>query len=455
MKKQILSAILMAAVILTTTACSGKTESSEPSSPSESEVTAEAAPESTPAATAEKQERAEESAVASEEVTSAAATAPEEAAEPAELLHIAGNCEFVGNSLYFEADNGERYFYDIPENTLTKCDKSWPLGGALFKVGDLVGRAYFDGDYSFAIDTKTNEYLLNEENDGYRVCAANDTQGRIIVTKLEKSFSGNKILIGMMNGKGEWIYPMTELPDDKITAEVISKYYDNYYIIMGDYAMIMNGSGYIYSFKENTLSKAENPDSLSIYNCYWNKDKDKVVSTRGYNGVWLFDSTGKGTMILDNADRVISAGDGIITQVGEKWTVLSWDDYKDMGFDLSGYDVTELLGVTKDVIAFSANNPDGDIYIILMNKDGSLVTEPFRGTSGSILGFCGDYFVLNVKAGNTVINCKNGEKKTPENTITAIDGKLGVMVVRADGCRYLAYPNDPDTLLNPFELAAQ
>ena len=49
MKKQILSAILMAAVILTTTACSGKTEVSEASSQRESEVTAEAAPESTPA----------------------------------------------------------------------------------------------------------------------------------------------------------------------------------------------------------------------------------------------------------------------------------------------------------------------------------------------------------------------------------------------------------------------
>ncbi len=68
------------------------------------------------------------------------------------------------------------------------------------------------------------------------------------------------------------------------------------------------------------------------------------------------------------------------------------------------------------IIAFSARNPDGDIYIILMNRDGSLVTDP----------------------------AKVGEVN-----------KTGMVTVETDGAWYIVELSDPETLLNPFELAAQ
>lgn len=171
----------------------------------------------------------------------------------------------------------------------------------------------------------------------------------------------------------------------------------------------------------------------------------------GENGVWVIDSTGKSTIIYPSYSPCSFTGDGIVIQEDEKFTVLSCDDYKDMGFDLSGYDVTSIYDVKENVIAFSAKNPDGDTYTIIMNKDGSLVTDPIKGYYER-LTFCGNYVVNDSK--DTIIDCKTGEVKISENKITSnINSEAGVMVMKSEGKYYLAYPADPETLLNPFELA--
>ena len=104
---------------------------------------------------------------------------------------------------------------------------------------------------------------------------------------------------------------------------------------------------------------------------------------------YVFDSnTGKATEI-GNSNNIYAyvAGDGIAMydSTSKKLSVLNWNDYKDMGFDLSGYDVSNegIYAATEDYIAFIAKNPDGDAYTIIMKKDGSLVVDPIKGTSES------------------------------------------------------------------------
>lgn len=324
-------------------------------------------------------------------------------------------------------------------------------GDEFFKMGDLIG--CFNNYYSYVVDTKTNEYLFNEKEDGYRVWDADEKLGRILITRVDDSFSGNKISIGLMNDKGEWEYPLTEFSSDELTTEQLDNDY-NTYILMGNYVFLKyKDSCNIYSFKDKKLSKIEGWDSFSQMR--WNNDK---VMANVDGGVWIIDSTGKSTQIYPSKNVDISfVGDGIVIYDygNKKYVILSGDDYKDMGFDLSEYKATRILDVTKNVIAFTAKNPDGDEYTIVMNKDGSLVTEPIiYDERNTILGFCGDYFVMSAKAGSTVINCKNGEKKMSENTIISINREMGVMVMDTD-YYYLVYPDDLNTLLNPFELAAQ
>lgn len=444
MKKRILSAILMSAVILTTTACGGNTVTEQQNSQQESEATSAI----TSAVTTEKQEQSEVTTT-----TSATSTALEETAEPLKLLNVKTDYGFVNNLWHFETDNGERYFYDITENTLINLDKIdeideyfWKNVG-FFTTGDLIGCVNTLNEYSCAIDIKTNEYVLNSETDGCQIRATNCKSGLMLVTKVDEGFSGNTISIGVMNNKQEWEYPMTEFSIDGFTTDELN---DCSYTLMGDYVLLMKSwnTGYIYSLKDKKISEIEK--QVFYYQSYWNNDGDKVMS-EGENGVWVIDSTGKITQIYPSKAYASFKGDGIVIQEDEKFTVLSCDNYKDMGFDLSGYDVTSIYDVKENVIAFSAKNPDGDTYTIIMNKDGSLVTDPIKGYYER-LTFCGDYVVIDSK--DTIIDCKTGDVKTFEN-IEYIYREVGVLVMKSEGLYYLAYPSDPDTLLNPFELVAQ
>lgn len=475
MKKRILSAILMSAVILTT-ACGGKTEVSEPSSQRESEVTNEAAPESTSVATTEKQEQAEESSVAIESAAESShesanelqeqaggsaatyeaadeATATEEITVPMEQHKVMMDCGFVGGSWIFEADNGEYYFYDIAGNTLTKFEDSWSLGGTIFKTGDLAGCYRNDDGYSRVINTKTKEYVLKGETDGCRLRDVDGKSGRIVVTKIDDS-SPDVLLLGVMNDKGEWEYPLTALPDGDIPSVAFNDGFS--YVLMGDQVLMIGSRGFWYSLKDNKISKIQDRDFLH-YRRKWDTDK---VFTLEDTGLYVFDSTGTVTQITEHVEDIKLLDGGIVTI--RKTGAYSWDDYSDMGFDLSGYEYPEIIDVTENTIAFCVFT-DGTGYTYIMNKDGSLVTEPAEGAyDSSSASFCGDYFVM----GRSVINCKTGEVSTLFDDPAGIDSAYivsgiysdpGVIVMRSylTSNFFLVFPDDPETLINPFEVAAQ
>ena len=380
------------------------------------------------------------------------ATATEEIAVPMEQHKVMMDCGFAGGSWVFEADNGEYYFYDIAGNTLTKFEDSWSLGGTVFKTGDLVGCYSNDDGYSRVINTKTNEYVLKEETDGCRVRDVDGKSGRMVVTKIDDS-SPDVLLLGVMNNKGEWEYPLTELSSDELSAFTLK---DCSYYLMGDHVLIRDSAeGYWYSLKDNKLSKIEDHD---FSGCRISNDGE--VFTLEDTGLYVFDSTGTVTQITEHVEDIKLLDGGIVTI--RKTGAYSWDDYSDMGFDLSGYEYPEIIDVTENTIAFCVFT-DGTGYTYIMNKDGSLVTEPAEGAyDSSSASFCGDYFVM----GRSVINCKTGEASTLFDDPAGIDSAYivsgiysdpGVIVMRSylTGNFFLVFPDDPETLINPFEVAAQ
>ena len=462
MKKQILSAILMAAVILTTTACSGKTEVSEPSSPSESEVTAEAAPESTPAATAEKQEQAE-----------AATTAPEEAAEPVELLNITDNLSKISlcnGSWSFMASNGVPYLYSIAENKLYELDPDYGVISdytRAYKIGDLI-YYYYNYRCNYVVNAVTNEvvYKNGERIDGLNFRHINPETGRMLVTKVSESASGDVISIGVINSKQEWEYPLTEFTIDGFTTDDL-KVFD--LLLMGDYVLLHDhrNNCYFYSLKDKSCKLVwENSKSGGLTPEYPKaKDKELIYASEA---LYVLDDSGECKKIYDLSESNYFSfsfwGDdsiGFKTTAGNKTDViLSWNDYKDLceGFDLSKYHHVSIIDINENTIIFAATNPNfsnpayiayNDMYNIIMNKDGSLVTKPFSVSTKDAFDFCGDWVVIN----NKIINCKTGDSK--EFEIIQTGNNTDRIAVKDGGYWYLVDLSDPDALLNPFELAAQ
>lgn len=437
MKQKILSAILVSAVILSMAGCGGAQPTEIPNNSQESEVTA-----STTSATTEKQEQTTTEATTT---TTETTTAPEEVSEPEEAIKVNNSYSINKGTWCFKADDDEYYYYDIANNRLIKKGSNYSMERWCFLIGDLL----YSPNSGYIIDSKTGETVLP---DGCKLKDVNKKSGLILVSKLDEGFSGNTFSLGVLNSNLEWVYPLTEITvDGKSTGDLDYQGYN----LVGNYAVASGGysSSFAYSFKENkTVGISTGVDSF--FYCL-NNDGDKALINRTY----VFDgSTGKTTEI--DSYSVHAAGDEMVAMDinRENWSVLSWNDYKDIGFDLSEYNVYEIYAATEDYIVFDAKNPDGDDYTIIMKKDGTLVVDPIKGRSESdYMHIYGDYVVYaNAYVESFVLNCKTGEMKTYSDENLSLEGfdfTSGKLIMKSDGNYYLADITDPETLINPFEIA--
>ncbi len=453
--KKIVSMALIAALIVSAAGC-GEKVPAETTAKTEATIAAtETVKETTAkeAADAAGENSAEETAETTAEAEETTTTAPEEASEYAGLS-MSNPLSFDNGSLYFEASNGTKYLYQVAENKIYEINDDWTYSNYnLFKTGDMIWVWYWDKGKPTCyrvVNAATNEVMYKYGNDdGLKFRSINPETGRMLATKVEKGFSGNTISIGVMNNKGEWENPLTEFSIDGVKTDELN---NCRYTFMGDY-VLLSGSGlsYIYSFKDNKISEIE---GFGYYTANRNLNHDKVIGSN-YGGILIIDSTGESKQIYQYEDYsnildIYFIGDGIVIKEKNKYTDLSADDYKDMGFNLSEYNVRgTIYDVKENTIAFTAENPDGDIYTIIMNKDGSFVTEPFKTKNVTDVTLCGDYAIIN--STKTLLNCKTGESKTFDN-VGLEDDKTEMITVEADGAWYIVDLSDPDTLLNPFEL---
>lgn len=459
--KKIVSMALIAALIVSAAGCGEKAPAETISKVEITTAATETVKETTTektAADAANENSAEETAETTAEAEEATTTAPEEASEYAGLS-MSNPLSFDNGSLYFKASNDTKYLYQVAENKIYEINDDWTQRTRrncnLLKTVDMIWAWYWDYDIPTCycvVNAATNEVMYKYgSDDGLIFRNINPEAGRMLVTKVEKGFSGNTISIGVMNNKGEWENPLTEFSIDGVKTDELN---NCRYTLMGDYALL-SGSGlsYIYSFKDNKISEIE---GFSGGTANRNLNHDKVIGSNYDGGMLIIDSTGESKQIYQYESgygityEKYFIGDGIVIRANNKHTVLSADDYKDMGFNLSEYDVRGIHDVEENVIAFYAKNPDGDAYTIIMNKDGSFVTEPFKyGRASDDVSLCGDYALI--KSTKTLLNCKTGESKTIGN-VGLVDDKTGMITVEEDGAWYIVDLSDPDTLLNPFEL---
>ena len=453
--KKIVSMALIAALIVSAAGC-GEKAPAETTAKTETTTAATETVNETTAKEAAGENSAEETAETTAEAEETTTTAPEETSEYAGLS-MSNPLSFDNGSLYFEASNDTKYLYQVAENKIYEINKDWINGKSkLCKTGDLMCVWRFDYGWKnyCVVNIATNEVILKND-DGFNLRHFNTETGRILVTKVEEGFSGNSISLGVMNNEGEWEYPLTEFSIDGFTVDDLN---DCELLLMGDYIFIRyrGKEVYFYSLKDKSSKKVcDDVDSL-YSDSFYNHNGDIAVFHTD-DGICAFDASGECKEIYNGRISAVQFADygkyfRVMANGLDEDLLLSWDGYKDTGFDLSGYDVTSIYDVKENVIAFSAKNPDGDSYNIIMNKDGSFVTEPFSKTSlnSDEISLYGDYAFI--KPTKTLLNLKTGESKTIGN-IGLVDDKTEMITVEADGEWYLVDLSDPDTLLNPFELA--
>lgn len=364
MKQKILSTILASAVILSMTGCGGAQPTEIPSSqPSQnSEITAS----TTTSATTKKQEQTT-TATTTTTTAKTTTTAPEEVSKPVKTLNVNHDSYGIYNGTWsFNIIHGEEYelyYYDIVNNKLIKNESAGR------NPANLIGDFVYAPDYVYIFDPKTGNSVL----DGCKQKDFNAKTELILVSKLDEGFSGNTFSLGVMNSKFEWVYPLTEITVDGMSVNNLDS---TDYRLIGDYAV--GSHGFAYSFKKNEIIEIPKIGDWQGEN----STGDKVAFE--YNSkLYVFDSNTEKTIQIGSSAYVVDDGIAVYDYESKKWRVLNWNDYKDMGFDLSEYEAYGIYAATEDYIAFRAKNPDGDDYTIIMKKDGSLVVDPIKGKSKS------------------------------------------------------------------------
>ena len=451
--KKVISMALIVALIVSAAGCGEKAPAETTAKTETTTAATETVNETTAKETAADENLTEETTTA--ETTAEATTE----APPKEVEKIKDYKLFQHGCLVFDINN-DYYVYNAVDNKMYELS------------GDITARTssyYINGKILYARD---NLYNI-ETGETYDFKAAGNKELKlksIPVYKVEKSFDGDTLYFGIIDNNGEWILPLSA----------------DYAVCKTDYFRISDVAGendsylffeydgvYAYDYKNDKLLSAEdlncrkiiNPDYKNATNNNFGNNlllyrvggKSKIgVYNAQTDETKLFDeydSNGYSSTYIYSPDEVFYLSDHY-DYVYMAYQMLNIDNGCNiLDFDLSEYSVLKIFRATEDYIVFAAQNSNDRYYTIILDKDGKRIVDPIEGYYRDSSYFKGDYAILSTEY---IINCKTGEVKTYDDdkiSIEAFDKDSGMLLMKSDGAYYLADPADPETLLNPFELA--
>ena len=457
MKKRILCVSLIAALIVSAAGCGEK-------APAETTAKTETTTEMVKETTAKEEAVEETTTTAAETTTEATAEAP-----PKEVEKIKDYKLFQHGCLVFNINN-DSYVYNAVDN------KMYELSGDITArdIDHINGKIITTGTYH-------NEIYNIETGETYDFKPAGDKMlglKSIPVYKVEESFDGDALYFGIIDNNGEWILPLSA--DYAVCKTDHFDISSNSVSVIGEndsYLFIDYGEIYAYDYKNDKLLSAEDLNCKEIlYPEYKYVPGNNLLLYKvgDKSNIGVYNTQTGETKIFDEIDSKDSLG---IINNNEIFIIINYDyDYEGfiyqwaiidsccslLDFDLSEYSVETIYDATEDYILFSAVNPNGNYYTLIMDKNGKSIVDPIKGADiyrshEKYRAYIrGDYAIcLLSSGGGYIVNCKAGEVKTYSDdnlSIEAFDKDSGMLLMKSDGAYYLADPSDPDTLLNPFEL---
>ena len=426
MKKRILSAIIMSALVLSMTACGTSTDT--PDTANSADVTTAAAEEAE--TTAAEEDKTEATTTTAEE-TEATTTTTE---APKEILKITDSPSVYFDCMSFKVD-GKNYVYNAVDNKMYECGANkiyFALGKMAVDDSDELHN--LETKESYDVETKMcNDYYMYNQY--------------IPVHKKEQNFDGDVTYFGILDKNGEWVLPLS-------SEYAICKYKSFHGAHNATSSLAYIDSDRVYDYKNDKVIDSEelrelNPNELKHFKAI---SDDKILCENDYadNYVIYNPSTGEETPVNVKGDywsysyiiktQFFSDFDEYLAIPDKNFEVL---------YEITGYDPYNIYDATEKYVLFYANGTDGGGYTIILDKDGNRIVEPIKEKPGDCAFITGDYAVL----GKQIVNCKTGEIKTCPYYVYDAMNEAGMMVVKSDGEYFLVDPADPETLINPFEIA--
>lgn len=363
---------------------------------------------------------------------------------------------FGNGSFAFSAD-GKKYVIDYAKR---KCYDY--TGSSLSGIQFVTGKVAHFGSTLYNLEK--GEVIASESENGIipMYLSLDDKSSEFIpVTKTEKSLEGNVTSFGILNSDGEWVLPL----DSKYKICSVD-YLDSISIgvINEEFLAFYSNELNIYDYKTDKMIKTSDCGSFEM----WAFSNGGVVTydwDSGYRtNLKKYDvKTGKTTIIEKDEKyksdyiRFFRNGiDGFVMQSASgKYLILDGSLNK-LVYDLSKFNVTYIYYATADFIVFNASNPDGDDFVVVMNRDGSYVVDPILGSANDAYIFRNYIVLFNTLDGDMIINGSSGETTTFDSDshidILDIDSDTGMALVSSDNRCYFLDLASPDHLIDPFDL---
>lgn len=478
MKKRFLSILLTSVLILSMTACGAETEETTTENNIASVIednNTETIKQTTTAKMTETEKAEEETTTTTVAETTTEVTTTEAAPEVA--YTISKEPEYYGNYLYIDSGSikpktDKSYFYNISEKRLIEYNGG--VNDRPFEHANQhkkTGKVFMFGEYynnAKLINAETSEIIVSLDTNGIFPIYNNFSEDSFMVAKVEESFSGNTVYVGVISTNGEWIYPLSSEYSFCGEMSTFSPDYIFYNIYHFNSSIFGIDFSY-YSFAENKWLKANyGPDSTAfgIQNGPEGLTYDSVCfNTEDTSGSFVckyeFSTDSKSIVATkcSNCYRWLKPNSQHNT--GENGHCINYDifddDFNCVSFDISdyianGYEIKS-GSFDDEILVMTAENDTGDCYLIVIKPDGSTIVDPIKIEYSAVISekfsikdnlIVGDNYILDMTKGDLRIS-------NNEYEMIKYNKETGLMLVEVDRCYYLVDPADPDVLINPFE----
>lgn len=408
MKKNLLSVFLASALILSMTACSSTEppksttdESAEATTAATEDELSSVPAESVATTTAATTTAATTTAATTVETEQTTSKTPEE--KPSRPLDF--TVEYGMNGQYcICTDDHDYYIYDTTEDRILNSKALMRSGNEVVgSVGNIVlytETSDFNSEYFRKVTRIDNGQIIVTSGAGYTILTPCFSTGHVWsdellmpsslpVAMVEESFTGTVFKLGLLGTDGEWLYEVSDTysicDGSMISADVLVNSGTAFYGF-GDSVLISvstnEGYGnYVYSFRTDSLTTLCQKglfDLISLTDDYLiAKYDNQIVRYDEATGAITSLYTQQGHQLTASAtDSYVKISDG-----GESFMhIFDTKTSTKLDYDLSEYDVNYIIGGNENFIAFDANNPSGEAYIILMDKNGEMIMDPIKGS---------------------------------------------------------------------------
>ncbi len=421
MKKRILCAIIMSALVLSMTACGASTDA--PDTENSAEVTTTVSKE-------EKTEAETEAPAETEETTTTEA--------PKEIKKITSKPDVYNDCMVFEQDD-TTYVYNIADNKMYSIDGDVTEKGA---IGKIVATFSYDG-FTGVYNLETNE-LYDVE-----ICNTPLLSEYNLVRKLENSIDGSTYKYGVIDKNGEWLMPLAS--DYAILEYPI----DDAYSVSSDLAYY---DFLIYDWKNDSLEIFESGNNILDINGHLVL---KYKTTYDDLGVDIYDTSTKELTNVYTGPLSFwgETSNGLFAIAGDiyedKYFAILDDNYNIL-YSNTEYYVPKVYDANEKYVVLSVRNDASVNYIVVLDNNGNRIIEPIEGSAYNAYVY-NDYIIsvnpYNGLDAEFILNCTTGEMIDYNYDLYGFSSDAGKIIVESEGAYYLVDPADPNTLINPFEIA--